>query len=136
MRLISDEALGTLTIWQEAEGESQIGKQAVAEVIQRRARIHYNSDGSIAGTVARRYQFSGWNDDAQDNARLIASLELDDDDPVVAACQRAWRDAQLGVEVVPGATLYYRDGSPVPSWAAACVLIGKIGSHLFFKEAP
>lgn len=134
MRLISDRALRAVTVWQEAEGEPYVGKVAVAETELRREQTGYNSDSTAAGTVARRYQFSSWNDDPQDNARLIKSLQIDDDDPVVRECARAVDEAAAGSNLVPDAVLYYRDGSPKPAWADKCVLVAKVGNHLFFKE--
>jgi spore germination cell wall hydrolase CwlJ-like protein len=133
VRLISDDALGVLTVWAEAEGESLMGKIAVAEVIQRRAWRRYNSDGTIAGTVARRFQFSFFNDDPQNNARLIRALQLDDSNQVVVDCREAWMRAKIGPAVVPDAVLYYAAGTPVPSWAVNCTPVGQIGTHLFFK---
>ena len=63
MKLFDDDALAIATIWQEAEGEPYDAKVAVGEVIRERMRRKYNSDGTIAGTVGRRFQFSAFNDD-------------------------------------------------------------------------
>ena len=131
-RVISEEALAVVTIWQEARGEPYAGKVAVAEVIRNRMRARYSSDGTVAGTVARAYQFSGWN--AQDPGR-VPSLRLDDADAVVLECARAWRDAQAGSETVGGAVLYHAQYLAPPSWAAAgrAVRIAQVGRHIFYR---
>lgn len=48
-----------LTIYLEAEGESLLGKQAVANVIYNR---HINSGRSITEVILQPKQFSCWND--------------------------------------------------------------------------
>src|SRR5574337_170238 len=85
MRLVSDDALAIVTIYQEAAGEPYAGKLAVAEVIRARMRRCYASDGTVAGTVLRAWQFSGWNTDA--GAVRIMSLQIDTNDPVVQECE-------------------------------------------------
>src|SRR5690242_9293677 len=77
MRLISDTALAAVTIWQEARGEAYAGKLAVAEVIRNRIKERYASDGTVAGTVIRPKQFSGWN---SSDSNRIPSLQIDDGD--------------------------------------------------------
>jgi spore germination cell wall hydrolase CwlJ-like protein len=132
MRLVTDDIWGIIAVWQEAEGEIFLGKVAVAEVILRRAKLKYNSDGTIAGTVSRRYQFSSFNDDSHDNLRLIRSLQIDDDDPIVKECISAWSQAKTGPEVVPGAVLYANLDISSPAWALATKTVGKIDHHTFF----
>lgn len=134
MRLISDDALGALTIWAEAQGEPYIGKVAIGEVIRDRAASRYDSDGTIAGTVARRMQFSFFNDDSQDNSLLIRALQIDEDDPVVRECVRAWAEAQGGSSNAAGAVLYANLAVCTPSWLPKAVQVAQIGRHTFFKE--
>lgn len=133
MRIITDSALGYMAVWAEAEGEPYEGKLAVAEVIRRRARFKYQSDGTIAGTIARRYQFSFMNDD---NARLIKALQLDADDPVVLECIRAWNATGLATysSTVLGAVLYCNLKIVQPDWATPDKLIKTIGSHSFYRD--
>jgi len=90
MRLITDEVLATLVIWQESRGEPYTGKVGVAEVLRNRTKLKYMSDGTMAGTVLWKQQFSGMN--AGDPNR-IPSFKLDDQDRVVQECFRAWEDA-------------------------------------------
>ncbi len=133
MRLIGDEVWGALTVWQEARGEPYLGKVAVAEVIQRRANLKFSSDGTIAGTVLRGWQFSGWN---TADPNRIAAAKLDDADPVYQECLRAWTAAKMPTEhVVPTAVFYYNPAGAtrLPAWAVPEKLVGVIGSHHFFS---
>lgn len=134
MRLITDSALGYIAVWAESEGEPFEGKCAVAEVMQRRQRLKYQSDGTVAGTIAKRFQFSFFNDDPGDNARLIRALQLDSDDPIVLDCIRAWNAVSLPnyVEIVPGAVLYCNLAVVQPPWAIGANFVRSIGRHSFY----
>lgn len=126
--LISPEAWGVTTVWQESRGEPLQGQIAVAETIRNRAKWRYSSDGTIAGTVLRSLQFSGWN--AHDPNRIPAAM-LDDADPVVLRCREAWRTAMAGSDVARGAVLYYAPAVVEPPWAADCRIVVEIGRHRF-----
>lgn len=139
-RLISDDILGAITVWTEAEGEPYQGKLAVSEVIRRRARTRYMSDGTIAGTVALRYQFSALNDDKGDNARLIAALKIDGSDLAVNDCMRAWAaTGALGYqEVVPDAVVFFNPATATtpPRCAVGKNFVKSIGRHVFYRDPP
>lgn len=129
-RLVSDRAWGVMTVWQEARGECYLGKVAVAEVIQRRAKNKFFSDGTIPGTVLRRFQFSGWN--TQDPNRVPASL-IDSNDPQVVECMKAWDEAAAGSNIVPECMHYY-NGKALdrePLWAHNAKIVAEIGNHKF-----
>lgn len=128
MRLIYDYLLGIVTVFQEAEGEPIDGKQAVAEVIQRRTKRKYMSDGTVAGTVLRRLQFSGMNHNAKNRIR---SFQIDSSNPVVNDCVKAWVNAERGPDVVPGCMHYYNPSLVSPAWAKGAKIVKKIGNHLF-----
>lgn len=132
MRLVSDEALAVVTIMQEAAGEPYEGKLAVAEVIRRRAERRFQSDGTVAGTVLRAYQFSGWNT-KPDHLR-IRTVQLHDTDRGVEDATKAWRQSAL-VSVVPDAVLYCNlDILPSPpSWATEAKFVKQIGHHSFYR---
>ncbi len=134
MRLITDDALAVLTIWTEAQGEPFEGKVGVGEVIRTRARRKYGSDGTIAGTVARRFQFSAWNDDPLDNQLLIKALKLDWGDPIVIECRRAW-ERSASTQYTMGAVLYCNLDISQPTWAKPERLLTKIGHHSFFRDS-
>ena len=132
MRLISDTALAVITIWQEARGESYDGKVAVAEVIRNRMKEKYSSDGTVAGTVAKPYQFSGW---LPKDPSLIPSLKLDDENPIVQECRQAWLEANTnGTNYAKGALLYLnRAAVPIlPNWVKNSDKVAEIGHHTFY----
>lgn len=131
-RILSDDALAIITIAQEAIGESYEGKLAVAEVIRNRMRHKYSSDGTVAGTVLRPWQFSGWNTDSVGRVRMA---KIDGDDKVVDDCVRAWRSAKEGSNTVNGAVLYYAPAIvKMPKWARPeyAIQVAEIGGHVFF----
>ena len=131
MRLITDDALAVCTIWIEARGESYAGKLAVARVIRNRVRLHYQSDGSVPGTVLKGFQFSGWN--TTDPNRLQA-VRINSEDPVVAECARAWEESQEADAGIGDAVLYYNPRAVriTPSWAIAGRHVASVGNHEFF----
>lgn len=135
-RIISDDEWAIMTIAQEAAGESYDGKVAVAEVIRNRTAQRYASDGTVAGTVLRTMQFSGWN--AGDPGR-IRNAKIDDTDPVIVDCARAWRAAKAGSNTVRGAVLYYNPSIiRTPKWARPehATQVAEIGGHVFFVPTP
>lgn len=133
MNVVNPDSLAIITIWSEAQGEPYIGKLAVAEVIRNRMLRNYASDGTVAGTVARRYQFSAWNDDANNNALFIKALKINDMDPVVQECIRAWNESRH-TNHVKGAVLYANLDVCDPSWSHGKTPIIKIAHHTFFGD--
>lgn len=135
MRMISDDALAVVTIMQEAAGEPYKGKVAVAEVIRNRMREKYASDGTVAGTVLRPYQFSGWN--TKDPGR-VRNIMIDDNDHVVQECINAWEQAKHGSNTIKGALLYYNPDPRLvpetPEWALPINAdqVAEVGRHIFF----
>lgn len=133
MRLITEESLAVVTIYQEAQGEPYAGKLAVAEVIRNRMHQKYASDGTVSGTVLRPLQFSGWN--ARDPGRIRA-VRLDSEDWIVKDCIRAWHEAIAGSDLVRGSVLYYNPSiiADTPEWAMpeSAVEMARVGQHVFF----
>ena len=133
-RLVSEDALAVITIWQEARNEPFEGLVAVGEVIRNRMRLKYSSDGTVSGTVLRPLQFSGWN--AKDPSR-IKSLRIDDEDKVVQKCLAAWELSGTGTTHANGAVLYYAPAVvDMPFWAKpdVAVQVAEIGGHRFYVE--
>jgi cell wall hydrolase len=130
VRIINDDALAILTIWQEARNQPYQGKCAVGEVIRKRAATKYNSDGTIVGTVLRRYQFSGWE---HGDPNFIPSFRIDDSDSIVRECQTAWLNS-VNTNYSLGAVLYCNPKivSVYPAWATPDKFLIKIGDHEFF----
>ena len=131
MRVISDDAWGITTIFQEAESEHYAGKLAVAEVILTRTRNKFRSDGSVAGTVLRDRQFSGWNAQAKNRTR---SARLDDGDAIVQECIKAWAEAKTGTATVAGAEFYVNLSIVKPEWIKELRFVKKVGAHSFYAR--
>ena len=135
MRLIAGDALAIATIWQEAAGEPYEGKLAVAAVIRNRMKRKYQSDGTVEDTVLRSFQFSGWNT-GQGSLRQ-RSARLDDQDPVVQDCAKAWKESEL-IDPTHGAVLYFAPKSvkEAPYWASAngVQLATVIHHHQFYTD--
>ena len=128
MRLISDDAFGIVCVFQEAEGEPYEGKVAVAEVILRRTNRKYMSDGTVAGTVLRKYQFSGMNSDAPNRIR---AFQIDSDSPVVKECIKAWEQAKAGSNMTGNALHYFNPKIVTPKWSYGGEVVAEIGNHRF-----
>lgn len=130
-QLISDDAIATVTIFQEAEGESMEGKVAVAEVIHNRTLFKFMCNGTVMDACLRAYQFSGWNTQSKNRVR---SLMVNDANPLVLQCLDAWHQAQGGSNTVKGAVLYYNPKlvPDKPVWANPDHYVCTIGAHDFF----
>jgi len=128
MRLIEDDTLGIITVYQEAEGESYFGKVLVAEVIIRRTKRKFMSDGTVTGTVLRRLQFSGMNENTKNRIR---SFKIDTDDQIVQDCMRAWTEAKAGSNHIPGVMHFYNPTYSNPSWAQGAKIVLDEGNHRF-----
>jgi N-acetylmuramoyl-L-alanine amidase len=134
MRLISEDALAEVTILQEAAGEPYASKVGIAEVILRRAKSRYESDGTIAGTVLHARQFSGWNGlmaNGKPNVWRIACAKADTDDHVVQDCRRAWSEALGGSNTTNGALLYWNPKLVTPVWSDKVRIVATIGGHVY-----
>ena len=142
MAVSHDVDITARTIFGEARGEPDEGKIAVAWVIRNRAAIAQATgrrqfgDGSPASACQRPFQFSCWNNNDPNAARLRA-LDADNPDPVFAECLRIAEDV-LGDQTpdpTDGATFYHtRALNPPPDWSRGKTPCATIGHHLFFKN--
>ena len=133
----TEEAVDTLarTLWGEARGEPVRGIEAVAAVVVNRVRRAERRGGhwwggSIVAVCRKPYQFSCWNANDPNRAKLLAVTAAD---PVFATCLRVARRAVAGLLPDPtgGATHYHRLGLH-PSWATGHSPCAEIGRHLFY----
>jgi hypothetical protein len=148
-RVIDPAVFAPLTIWLEARGEPDDGMTAVAEVIWTRVKFKFLSDGTLDGTVLRRWQFSGWDMmGVATNLSILKAFRLVDDDPIYLRCLRAWERAVAGSTLARGADSYLNVASVLravgrlPTWAASptdaqvvdpAKLCAVIGRHHFLK---
>jgi len=134
VRLITDDSLAVITIWQEARGEDFQGKVGVAEVIRNRTA----GGKTVASVVLKPFQFSGWN--TKDGNRL-PSMEIDDENVIVQQCHEAWHTAKHGSDVTLGAEYYMNvelvkkmRGGELPSWIRNLEQTVVIGNHTFWRR--
>lgn len=132
MRLLSDDTLAALTVYLEARGEPAEGKAAVSMVIRNRMGKKFFSDGTVAGTILRPWQFSAWDSETPGRA---AAANLDDADPAVLACLDAWHLSVLDDAGIGDAMLYYAPLAVkrVPNWADPGHFVREIGRHRFYR---
>jgi len=129
--MIEPSVLATTTIWQEARGESFIGKLAVAIVIRNRMKRKYQSDGSVAGTVLKAKQFSGWNEHNKDR---ILSTTVGRNNTEYLASSLAWQQSEPSTRF--SAVLYHSKSIDPPKWASHPNVkkVAEIGNHIFYDE--
>jgi spore germination cell wall hydrolase CwlJ-like protein len=133
MRAIPDAIFAAMTILAEAEGEPYHGQIAVGEVLRRRMRTKFFSDGTVIGTCFLRRQFSIWNDDPQDNARAIKILQADDGELMFRQCLSAWKDSATS-NLAPDAVQYYNPRTSTPGWVDEFEFVISIGHHDFLRR--
>ena len=122
-------------MWGEARGEGADGLGAVALVIRNRSQDRRWSRLSIAGICRQPSQFSVWNINDPNRAKMLG---LSVDDAIFCTCLRMALDVLTGLQsdYTHGATHYYaeslatRDASP--PWAQGQTPSAHIGHHLFF----
>lgn len=130
MKLINPESLAICTVWSEARGEPYECKLGVAEVIRKRTERCYMSDGTLASTCLKDYQFSGWNNG---DPNRIPSVKIDDLDPVVIECTRAWHES-AHTHLAKGAVLFCNMNLAHPYWATPENFLCELGAMSFFKD--
>jgi N-acetylmuramoyl-L-alanine amidase len=128
MRIFSDDTLAVANIWAEARGEPFAGKCAVGEVMRNRMRRKFFSNGTLADTIFRKLQFSGFN---HDNPWRFEIFLLDGHDPIVRDCLAAWIKSE-STNYAKGAVLYCNERLCCPSWALAADRVAIVGMHSFF----
>lgn len=136
--LIPSGCLAVATIIMEAGGEPYEGKLAVAHVIRERTRLKYSSDGTVADTVLRPWQFSAWNTDSRARGR---TCNIETTAKIALDCFRAWDESEAPDPSWEGVVLYHADrtvleqmGLHVPSWAATAKFVRRVGRHLFYRD--
>lgn len=136
-RLISDAALATVVIWQEARGEPYEAKLGVAEVIRNRLERRWQGARNLPEVVFARYQFSAMNDDTPWRG---ASFAIDDMDGVVTSCMKAWQEAEAGSDITQQAVQFLNvdlaiklGGGKLPSWYDMRKITVKLGALTFLR---
>jgi N-acetylmuramoyl-L-alanine amidase len=130
------------TIWGEARGESEEGQAAVAWVmrnrvmaarafIARQKRAHpLYGDGTLTGACRAPRQFSAWNVEDVNRAKLLQTdFQNTDYCRAFAIACEVW--GGLMADPTSGATHYHRSDIE-PKWAKAMQATALIGAHMFY----
>ena len=120
------------TIWGEARGEGLHGMQAVANVVMNRVNAASWYGASIKDVVLKPYQFSCWNANDPNRAKID---RLSIEDLAASGALNVARQVISGQlkDITGGATNYHAT-SVNPSWAAKMTKTVQIGNHVFYKE--
>lgn len=125
------------TLFGEARGEPVRGLEAVASVILNRVARAVEQGGwwwgnTITEVCLKPWQFSCWNDDDPNRARIEA---VDGTNRIFRTCQRIAERALRGelIDETHGAT-HYHTRQVSPAWARGRQPSAEIGRHLFYNE--
>lgn len=135
------EEVAARTIWGEARGEPEAGRLAVAHVIWNRARIASArkaagkrhplfGDGTLEGVCLQPWQFSCWNANDPNRAKMEA-LTREQLAPFVAVVRRA----RVEPDPTKGST-HYHTAAVAPPWSKGLTPAVVIGAHRFFNNVP
>lgn len=141
--LAADIDIGTRTIWGEARGADYHHQVLIAHALKNR---WYRTDGqfarddTLATTCLRHVQFSCWNADDPNFAKLFATGPADEQ---YRQCQRALLEALDAVaDPTFGATHYHTLARPgyaktwPPDWARGHTPSLVDGPHAFYNDVP
>lgn len=129
------------TIWGEARGEPLAGQKAVACVVMNRvasARAKPRKqfgDGSVRSACLAPWQFSSWNANDPNRAKLLA-LDFSAPDAVLEQCTAVAIEAIAGglVDETHGAPFYKVTSLPWPKdWGPIVAPLAVIGHHSFYN---
>lgn len=155
------DVLAALCIADEAAGEPFEGKVAVGRVIRNRMAGLYESDGTVEGTVLKKFQFSGFwfamqggkykeiefdqaGAEAQAQRLLVQFQQLTQ---TWADCVAAWAASADGAAFAggpeyakllaqPKTYMYVNRDVCDPAWATAADQVCKIFHHTFYLAPP
>lgn len=141
-KLLPNEILA-LTIYGEARGEPIEGQVAVASVIRNRFQDNLQKYRSVKDVCLEPKQFSCWNDDDPNLAKLLAmAARIDATDTYP---DKYYKQAYVIANAIAANTIldntkgcrYYMELSLFqtkrPKWALAATNIKTIGNHVFFN---
>lgn len=127
-----DVAIIALCAWREARGDGREGMRAVMHVVKNRAKAAGHSWASIC---AAPWQFSALTAHGDPELVIFPVHGQRDWESFETAMQLA-SDLLEGIDtedITGGATHYFADGIPQPSWAKGMTQTARIGRQTFFK---
>ena len=120
------------TCWGEARNQGRVGMAAVASVVLNRAKAPGWWGTDIVSVCKRKYQFSCWNRDDPNLAKLLAVTDADPQFCEALAVARLAYSGQLA-DPTGGATYYFESHIDPPIWVRAMTQTCQIGDHKFFR---
>jgi spore germination cell wall hydrolase CwlJ-like protein len=124
------------TLLQEARGENDEGKNAVAHVLKN--RLNSGRWGkSLASVCLWKAQFSGWYVPTDPNFAYACSLP--DTDPALLKMKALMQEVLDSTDdPTHGATHYYSPAAmkppgSTPDWVASMIFCGKFGNQNFYR---
>ena len=117
--------------WREASGEGREGIRGVLHVIANRALKH---NKTWAQVVFQYLQFSSIT--APGDPQIKAGRVPVQPDAVFITCYELANSLYNGedLDITNGATHYFADSIPMPTWAQQMTATAVIGRHKFFRE--
>ena len=119
------------TLWGEARGEGAKGMQAVANVVMNRVKKGGWYGASVKDVVLKPYQFSCWNSNDINRAKLD-TLTIND-----LQKSGAWEISEKAIngnlEDITGGAINYHEKSISPNWVSKMTKTVQIGNHIFYK---
>lgn len=127
------------TIWGEARGENRDGQEAVASSIMNRVGAGKWFSGTVTAVVTRPWQYSAWNENDPNSAKMDAEAEKATPGPAFLQALEIAAQAMRGAlpDRTGGATHYHsKYMKEFPAWAKdpAAEQTAVIGSHVFYKN--
>ena len=123
-----NKAIGILCTWREARGEGNDGMRAVLHVINNRAKTRNKSWAAI---VYQKLQFTSMTY-GQDPELCLVPFPGDVQIQYLLSIVDSIYDG-VDVDNTLGATNYFADSIPAPSWAATLTKTVQIGHNIFYK---
>lgn len=128
------------TIWGEARGDDGTGMHAVANVIMNRFAKAQQSNAkgrqfgrSVSEIVQKPFQFSAWNANDPNFAKMLAVTTDDAEFQVAIAIAQLALEGQL-TDITGGAD-HYHTAAVNPFWSKGLEPVAVIRSHKFFNLA-
>lgn len=120
------------TLWGEARGEGRSGMEAVANVVMNRVLLGGWWGDEVIAVCLKPHQFSAWNENDPNRARMEALKPGDDRNYDLALVIADDAIAGRLPDRTGGAT-HYHTTAIQPGWTDGAERTATIGSHIFYR---